>query len=287
MLSKDKKKKQKRKLRLSILDDHSLEEVKHLRLSKPLIFSVTGGSILIIGILIFLLLAYTPLNRLIPQRTSAVLKNKVIKNSLMTDSLEKQILQYDVYLNNIKNIIQGNPPKDTFKVNKIYKDTTVKISKSEFNSSKLDSIIRAQLEEDETGNINGETHKIKETIKNLHFVTPLKGIISNKFDPKKSHYGIDIVPGNDETVVAVLSGTVILATWSVETGYIIGIQHNFNFISFYKHNSVLLKKVGDRIITGESVAIAGNSGENTTGPHLHFELWHNGTPVNPEDYITF
>ncbi|NPA68978.1 MAG: hypothetical protein GXO50_10255, partial [Chlorobi bacterium] len=106
-------------MRLSILDDHSLEEVKHLRLSKPLIFSVTGGSILIIGILIFLLLAYTPLNRLIPQRTSAVLKNKVIKNSLMTDSLEKQILQYDVYLNNIKNIIQGNPPKDTFKVNKI------------------------------------------------------------------------------------------------------------------------------------------------------------------------
>ena len=280
-------KKQKRKLRLSVLDDHSLEEVRALRLSRPLIFSIIGGSVLIIGLLIFLLLAYTPLNNLIPQRTSSALKNTVIKNSLLIDSLETEILQYDSYLNNIKNILQGNPPEDTFKVNKIYQDTVMNISKSEFNNSKLDSLIRAQLEEAETGAINPGNKQIKETIKNIHFLIPLRGIVSNEFNPKKSHYGIDIVPGNDETISATLSGTVILATWSVETGYIIGIQHNFNFVSFYKHNSVLLKKVGDRVKSGESVAIVGNSGENTTGPHLHFELWHNGTPVNPRDYITF
>jgi len=276
-----------RKLRLSVLDEHSLEEVRALRLSRPLIFSIIGGSILIIGLLIFLLLAYTPLNSLIPQRTSSTLKNKVINNSLLIDSLETEILQYDGYLNNIKNILQGNPPEDTFKVNKIYQDTVMNISKSEFNNSKLDSLIRAQLEEAETGAINPGNKQIKETIKNIHFLIPLRGIVSNEFNPKKSHYGIDIVPGNDETISATLSGTVILATWSVETGYIIGIQHNFNFVSFYKHNSVLLKKVGDRVKSGESVAIVGNSGENTTGPHLHFELWHNGTPVNPRDYITF
>ncbi len=280
-------KKQKRKLRLTILDDHSLEEVRALRLSRPLIFSIIGGSVLIIGLLIFLLLAYTPLNNLIPQRTSSALKNTVIKNSLLIDSLETEILQYDTYLNNIKNILQGNPPEDTFKVNKIYQDTTINISKSEFNSSKLDSLIRAQLEEAETGAIDPQSKQIRETIKNIHFTVPLKGIVSNEFNPKKSHYGIDIVPGNEETISATLSGTVILATWSVETGYIIGIQHNFNFVSFYKHNSVLLKKVGDRVKSGESIAIVGNSGENTTGPHLHFELWHNGTPVNPRDYITF
>lgn len=283
----DNKKKQKRKLRLSVLDDHSLEEVRALRLTKPFIFSIIGGSILIIGVLIFLLLAYTPLNSLIPQRTSSLLKNKVIKNSLLIDSLETEIVQYDQYLNNIKNILQGNPPADTFNVNKIYRDTSLNISKSEFNSSRLDSLIRAQIEDSETGAINPQNEKIKETIKNIHFITPLKGIVTNEFNPKKSHYGIDIVPGNDETISATLSGTVILATWSVETGYIIGIQHNFNFVSFYKHNSVLLKKVGDRVKSGESIAIAGNSGENTTGPHLHFELWHNGTPVNPRDYITF
>ncbi len=280
-------KKQKRKLRLSVIDDHSLEEVKALRLSRPLIFSIIGGSILIIGFLIFLLLAYTPLNSLIPQRTSLTLKNKVIQNSLLIDSLETEILQYDSYLNNIKNILQGNPPQDTFNINKIYQDTVINIKKSEFNSSKLDSLIRAQLEETETGAINLESKQIKETIKNIHFLVPLKGTVSNEFNPKKSHYGTDIVPGNDETISATLSGTVILATWSVETGYIIGIQHNFNFVSFYKHNSVLLKKVGDRVKSGESIAIVGNSGENTTGPHLHFELWHNGTPVNPRDYITF
>lgn len=281
------KKKQKRKLRLSILDDHSLEEVRALRLSRPLIFSIVGSGILIIGLLIFLLLAYTPLNSLIPQRTASGLKNTAIKNSLLIDSLETEILQYDSYLNNVKNILQGNQPSDTFEVNKIYQDTVANISKSEFNSSKLDSIIRAQLEETETGAINPQSKQIKESIKNIHFTMPLRGIVSNEFNPKKSHYGIDIVPGNDETISATLSGTVILATWSVETGYIIGIQHNFNFVSFYKHNSVLLKKVGDRVKSGESIAIVGNSGENTTGPHLHFELWHNGTPVNPRDYISF
>jgi len=280
-------KKHRRKLRLSILDDHSLEEVKALRLSRPLIFSIIGGSILTVGILIFLLLAYTPLSNLIPQRTTSALKNNVIKNSLLIDSLETEILEYNQYLNNIKNIFQGNPPTDTFKVNKIYQDTVVNISKSEFNSSKLDSLIRAQLEDAETGTISPQSKQIKESIKNIHFIIPLKGIVSNEFNLKNSHYGIDIVPGNDETISATLSGTVILATWSVETGYIIAIQHNFNFVSFYKHNSVLLKKVGDRVKSGESIAIVGNSGENTTGPHLHFELWHNGTPVNPRDYITF
>ena len=126
--------------------------------------------------------------------------------------------------------------------------------------------------ETDAGTIGEEIKEIKETLKNLHFIVPLKGIISNEFDSKKSHFGIDIVPGNDETVLATLSGTVILSTWSVETGYIIGIQHNWNLISFYKHNSVLLKKVGDRVKSGESVAIVGNSGEQTSGKHLHFEL---------------
>ncbi len=284
---KDKKNINKRKLRLSVMDDHSLEEVKALRLTKPLIFSIIGGGVLIIGFLIFILLAYTPLNTLVPQKTTSDLKNKVLQNSLLTDSLENEIFNLNKYINNLRNIIQGNPPSDTFNVQKIYGDTVSQISKSQFSSSKLDSLIKAQLEENENDNLNIENKQTKETIKNIHFFVPLKGIVSNEFNPEKSHYGIDIVPGNDETVSATLSGTIILATWSVETGYIIGIQHNFNFISFYKHNSVLLKKVGDRVKTGESIAIAGNSGENTTGKHLHFELWHNGTPVNPRDYITF
>jgi murein DD-endopeptidase MepM/ murein hydrolase activator NlpD len=205
----------------------------------------------------------------------------------MIDSLERQILSEEKYLSQLKNILQGNIPTDTFEVRDVYNDTTLALDESEFERTDLDSMIRAELEEAETGILNPAAADIKETMENLHFVPPLKGIISNEFDRQKSHFGIDIVPGNDETVIATLSGTVILATWSVETGYIIAIQHKWNLISFYKHNSVLLKKVGDRVNTGESIAIVGNSGEQTTGPHLHFELWHNGAPTNPRDYITF
>ncbi|NPA45402.1 MAG: M23 family metallopeptidase, partial [Chlorobi bacterium] len=174
----------------------------------------------------------------------------------------------------------------TFNVSDLYNDTSVVISKSEFETTDLDSIIRAELEANNLAVIE-QNEKIKETLNNLHFIVPLKGIVSDEFDVKKSHFGIDIVPGKNQTVFATLSGTVILSTWSVETGYVIGIQHNWDLISFYKHNSVLLKKVGDRVKSGESIAIVGNSGEETTGPHLHFELWHKGTPTNPRDYITF
>ena len=283
----DIKKKEKRKLRLTIFDDHSFEEVRSIRLTRPIIFSILGGSFLIITIIVLVLLVYTPLNILIPPKASLGIKNKVVENSLLIDSLEKQILSEKKYLSQLKNIIEGKIPTDTFNVNKIYKDTALLMTKSEFESSNLDSLIRAELEEPEAGSLNPTATKIKENLQNLHFIIPLTGIVTNEFNREKSHFGIDIVPGNDETVIATLSGTVIISTWSVETGYIIGIQHKWNLVSFYKHNSVLLKKVGDRVKTGESIAIVGNSGEQTTGPHLHFELWHNGAPTNPRDYITF
>ncbi len=281
------KRNKKRKLRLSIFDDHTLEEVKTLKLSKPMMFSIIGAGVLLIFGLVFLLLVYTPLNLFIPSKASLNAKNSVIESSLAIDNLEQKINAEKVYLNQIKNILQGKIATDTFNVGSIYNDTSIVISKSEFESSDLDSIIRAELEANNLGILNNANEEVKETLKNLHFVVPLKGIISSEFDRKASHFGIDIVPGNNETVLATLSGTVILSTWSVETGYVIGIQHNFNLISFYKHNSVLLKKAGDRVKSGESIAIVGNSGEQTTGPHLHFELWHNGTPTNPRDYISF
>ena len=111
--------------------------------------------------------------------------------------------------------------------------------------------------------------------------------MSDQFKSKERHYGVDIVGPENEPIKATLDGTVILATWSSETGYTITVQHTNNLISVYKHNSVLLKKVGDYVKAGEAIAIIGNSGEQTTGPHLHFELWYNGSPVNPIDYMTF
>jgi murein DD-endopeptidase MepM/ murein hydrolase activator NlpD len=283
----DTTKNKKRKFRLSIFDDHTFEELRSLRLSKPLMFSIGGGAVLLFAFLIFLLISYTPLNRLVPERYDYERKNKAIKNSLMIDSLEKVIKSEDRYLSNLKSILEGNIPNDSFNVGTLYNDTTVTADFSEFEDSKLDSMIKAELESMETGSLQKDHEKIKETLANLHFVTPIKGTISSEFKNEKSHYGIDIVPGKDETVLATLSGTVIFSDWSVETGYVIAIQHNWNLVSFYKHNSVLLKKTGDRVKTGEPIALVGNSGEQTTGPHLHFELWYNGTPTNPRDYINF
>ncbi len=280
-------KKKKRRLRLTIFNEHTFEEVKSMKVSRPLMFSLIGGGILIVFVLVILLFIYTPLNLLIPSKIGVETKNNSIENSLMIDSLEKKIISEKIYLNNLKNIIRGKVVTDTFKVNKIYTDTSIVISKADTESSNIENIIKAELESDKTGINSTSNETIKKTLSNLHFILPLKGIISNKFEREKSHFGIDIVPENNETVFATLSGTVILSTWSVETGYIIGIQHDFNLISFYKHNSVLLKKEGDKVKSGESIAIVGNSGEQTTGPHLHFELWHNGIPTDPTEYLSF
>ncbi len=122
---------------------------------------------------------------------------------------------------------------------------------------------------------------------NFTFFNPLKGIITSEFDLSLNHYGIDIVSKENDAVKATLDGTVLFADWTVETGHVISIQHRDNYISVYKHNSVLLKKTGNFVKAGEPIAIVGESGELTTGAHLHFELWYNGTPVNPLEYIAF
>lgn len=119
------------------------------------------------------------------------------------------------------------------------------------------------------------------------FFSPIKGIVTEKFQPLSSHYGVDIASKKDEAIKSCLDGTVIMSSWTSETGYVIAIQHNNNLISLYKHNSILLKKIGGFVRAGEAIAIVGNTGEISSGPHLHFELWYNGSAVNPEEYINF
>lgn len=115
----------------------------------------------------------------------------------------------------------------------------------------------------------------------------MKGTLTNRFDPVNKHFGIDIVSNPNEPIKSTLDGTVVLANFTSETGWVIGIQHSNNLFSFYKHNSALLKKVGDFVKAGEVIAVIGNSGELSEGPHLHFELWFNGTSLDPKKYIAF
>ena len=126
-----------------------------------------------------------------------------------------------------------------------------------------------------------------QSVDNVLFFTPVKGVITQSFNHKNQHFGVDVVAKENEAIKAVLDGTVALSSWTSETGHVIAILHDNNLFSVYKHNSVLLKREGAKVSAGEAIAIIGNSGELTTGPHLHFELWHNNKPIDPEQYIVF
>ncbi len=287
-----KEKKEKKSIsnyRISVFDDDTLQEIRTLKLNKFSMISYIGGLVVILTILITLVLIYTPLNILIPAKANTEHNKQIVANAFAIDSLRIQIAAQEHYVLTVKSILQGKIPNDTLTSTNTAKDSLSAAYQYDFDKSDLDSILRKQIEASETENLSViEKNSGKVNLKNLHFTVPLRGILTGKFDLRKKHYAVDIVPERDDAaIVAVLPGTVISDSWSIQTGHVIQIQHDYNLVSIYKHNSVLLKKTGDRVRAGESIAIVGNSGEETTGPHLHFELWHNGEPVNPQNYIAF
>ncbi len=275
----------KHKYRLTVHNDSTLAEVLTFRLSRLNVFAFMGIFFILVAGLIVVLLFFTPLRMFLPTYTDSAMSSKIVENAIKVDSLEREIQIRDRYLTNIKNIIEGKELIDY----QTTADTAVHYKNLDFKPSKEDSLLRKQIEEEEIFNLTASVKDEKSgNFKNLHFFAPLsKGMISRHFDIETKHYGLDIVAPPNEGVKAVLDGTVVSSTWTLATGYVIQLQHENDLVSFYKHNSALLRKVGDRVKAGEVIAIIGNSGELTTGPHLHFELWHKGIPVNPEDYIVF
>ncbi|MBC8488991.1 MAG: M23 family metallopeptidase [Bacteroidetes bacterium] len=276
------------KYRLVIKDEGTFEEKISFRLSRLNVFVAIGTVAIILIVATTFLIAFTPLREYIPGYTDVALQKRVNDLLRLTDSLETEFKQNSLYIKNIKNIIEGK---------EIIEDTAkqtvqnINYDNIEYTRSVEDSILRAEYENGTSYNLyyndNEELSAPTSTLSSSVFFTPLKGIITTEFDLSARHYGIDIVARQNEAVKATLDGTVIFSDWTVETGYVISIQHKNNFISVYKHNSVLLKQEGNIVKAGEPIAIVGESGELTTGPHLHFELWYNGTPVNPKDYIAF
>lgn len=207
---------------------------------------------------------------------------------LRADSLEENLKNKDLYLYNLKNIMDGK--EVVAKLPEKPDSSTNKYSNISFSKSKEDSMLRVEVEKQDKYSIAASDNSTGSTISSISsflFFTPLKGMITNNFNPEEDHFGIDIVAAKDEAIKATLDGSVIFSEWILKTGYTIAIQHEGNLISVYKHNSALLKKEGDDVKAGEVVAIIGETGELSSGPHLHFELWYNGTPVNPRDYMVF
>jgi murein DD-endopeptidase MepM/ murein hydrolase activator NlpD len=279
----------KNKYKFVIMQDDTFEEKLSFRLSRMNVFVIGGISVIILIIATIFIIAFTPLREYIPGYANVNMDKKVRELALTTDSLIANIRQKNLYINNIKNIIEGKDIIDSvqqdIKINKNY--DTISLSKS-----REDSLLRKEIENIDQYNqynlsANEESGSSIYSIKDFLFFTPLKGIITNNFNPKDKHYGVDVVAGKNSAIKATLDGVVIFSVWTLNTGYSIAIQHQNNIISVYKHNSALLKKEGDFVKAGEVIAILGSSGELSTGPHLHFELWYNGMPVNPVDYITF
>lgn len=200
------------------------------------------------------------------------------------DSLELALKQKEQYILNINKIIQGEPLQFN---DSIVVDTNVNYKNITNEPISEDSMLRVMIESEEKYNLFKSAKNRPEGISSFTFFTPIKGIITEMFNAKSEHFGVDLVAPKNEAIKATLDGTVIFAEWTLETGYVIEIQHTNNLISVYKHNSVLHKKQGDKVNAGDVIAIVGNSGELSTGPHLHFELWYNGIPINPQEYIMF
>jgi murein DD-endopeptidase MepM/ murein hydrolase activator NlpD len=274
----------KHKYRLVFFNDNTFEEVWHLRLSLLNVLSVVGTVSLFLITIVTILIAFTPLREFIPGYPNENMRRTLVLNAIRLDSLEKQIRIRDQYFANLNTLISGREPikYDTPQDSgKTYKNIS-------FTKSVHDSLLRQRIEEEEQFNFSvAANNKSENKISDMHFFPPVKGIITNNYNAKEGHFGIDIVGSPNEVVKATLDGTVIMASWTLETGYIIQIQHQNNILSVYKHNANLLKKVGSQVKAGDAIAIIGNSGELTTGPHLHFELWCNGKPINPLDYIVF
>lgn len=219
-------------------------------------------------------------------RQESDLNRQIVQLSMSIDSLAEALEVRERYINDMKAVLNGETPHNE-EANRQQSRSEVKISLEEAaRIDSADSMFRRNFELENVA----ATRPVSSTpalLKSPVFFTPLKGVLLGKFEPERRHYGVDIVARKNEPIKAVADGTVIIASWTQDSGYTIGIQHQNHLISFYKHNSVLLRRVGDYVRAGDVIAIIGNSGELTDGPHLHFELWHNGAPVNPEHYISF
>jgi len=272
------------KYRLVFFNDKTFEEVWHLRVNAFTLLSVAGTLCLLLIFGSMALVMFTPMRELVPGYFSEKTKRQLMETVMRLDSVENEIVLRDKYLYALQNTLLG---KDSVTTDTLAMQT-VGHEQPDLNLSEQEAQLRREVEEAEKFNFAlSNAPRPEGSISNVHFFIPVKGIISAKFDPALKHLGIDLVTQPDAVVVATLEGTVILAEWTLSTGYVMHIQHPDNLVSAYKHNANLLRKAGDKVKAGEAIAIVGNSGEITTGPHLHFELWYNGHAVNPEEYILF
>jgi murein DD-endopeptidase MepM/ murein hydrolase activator NlpD len=269
------------KYRLVVLNEDTFEERFSFKLNRLNVFVFASlFSIFLVGITI-ILIAFTPLREYIPGYSSSALKKKASDLVYKVDSLQQQLAINDVYIQNIQQVLTGK-----IKDININKDSIIEQLRKEdvdLSISPVDSTFREEVEREERYSVFEKATKKTDLV----FFAPISGEITDTYNPKEKHYAIDIAVQKDTPVKAVADGTVIFTGFTAETGFVIILEHAKGFLSVYKHNASIHKEQGDLVKSGEAIANAGSTGELSTGPHLHFELWNDGYPVNPLNYIDF
>jgi len=286
-MKKEKKIPLKRKLlhkyRLVILNEDTFEERISFKLTRLNVFVLAMVSSILLIALTTLLIAFTPIREYIPGYSSTALKKKAVELNYKTDSLQKVIRLNEQYYSSIKKVLKGEVSTVEFNRDSILSAAKLDVSEVDLDPIKEDSILREKVDKEDKYNLF-ETAKTKAS---FVLFPPVSGTISETYNVEEKHYAVDIIVAENTPVKVVADGTVIFAEWTVETGYVIIIEHSYGLISVYKHNASLTKAQGDLVKSGEVIAMAGSTGELTTGPHLHFELWSDGYPVNPTNFIDF
>lgn len=270
------------KYRLVVLNEDTFEERFSFKLNRlnVFVFSMVFA-VFLIGATI-LLIAFTPLREYIPGYDSTALRRQANALTYRTDSLEQALVVNERYINSIRKVLTGDVTSEEFNKDSILEAARAEAYAINLAPSREDSLLREEVAREDKYNPLLEDPQV-----NFTLFTPVKGSITQEYDLQQKHYAVDIVAPRGTPVKAVSDGTVIFAEWTAETGYVILLRHPGDLISVYKHNASLTKEQGELVKAGEVIATVGNTGELTTGPHLHFELWSDGYPINPTTLIDF
>ncbi|UPT65374.1 MAG: M23 family metallopeptidase [Sphingobacteriales bacterium JAD_PAG50586_3] len=271
--------------RLVVMNDDTLEERFSLSLTPLRVFVVAGTGAILIIFFTTTLISLTPLREYIPGYGDAGIRREMLELSQRADSLENATKNNDKFMQNMRNIISGKGSANVDST--VAKSKPIDYNSLTFTPSAEDASLRAEVEKNDKSSYVPFGEGATTTLSGVYFYSPVSGVATSRFNAAIRHFGIDIAAPANDPVKSVLDGTIISADWTIESGNTIQVLHSNNMVSVYKHNSSLLKKEGETVKAGEAIALVGSSGENSTGPHLHFELWHNGNPVNPADYINF
>lgn len=269
--------------RVSIMNENTLEESWHTRLSRFTVFLYAVSLFLTTFILLTIFIFLTPLKHYLPGYQDSGNRSLIVQNSLKTDSIARALEHQEAYLNVLKDIIAGNPRNDT--VATLDSVGLKERAQLLMEKAKREKEFVREYEEKEKYNLSSIKTDVNE--KRYVFFRPVTGVVASKFNPQEGKFGIMIITSPHENVLSVLEGTVVNATFTFDYGWIISVQHTDDYISIYKNNTKLLKRAGDLVKAGESIAVTGNEEGKNKGNSFYFELWQKGKPIDPQSVIAF